>query len=345
MDITYKDPVMNEKTYQNIKDLVRQYASDKLTTDKLQELKQTINRKSDDELKPVLEEEWEEWQDCLPLPATEKKIIFAKIRQQTKLRYVLNWRKQGFQIAASVIIILLTIVSIFLYTSNQKMTQLGERNVVVKVGKGERVSVTLPDGTHVRLNSESVLSYQQDFGLNGRNVSLTGEGYFEVVKNKEKSFVVNTEFLDILVMGTKFNVYTYATADSVEMALVEGNVQVTAINPPHQSFNVKPNEKIVYNKKMGDMRIEASFNLVETAWISNELVFRSVSLKEVFNRVSRKYGVTFIVDDEIVLDDTYTGVFDEEEGDINEVMDILKENFKFKYRIKEDTIWIYYPVK
>lgn len=321
--------------------LLQKYASGKLTLKEFRELKKTVNRESDENLKPVITKEWEKWKDCKPLSASEKERLFVKIRQETKISFVLNWRKQGLQIAASVIIILLTSISILLYSNNREMSELGKRNVVVKVGKGERVSVTLPDGTSVRLNSESTLSYQQDFGLNDRYVFLTGEGFFDVVKNEGKKFIVNTHFLDIQVLGTAFNVYTYEKADSVEMTLVKGNVLVTALTPPYQTFHVNPNEKVVYNKKTGNMRIEASPSQIETAWISNELIFNSIALKDVLKRLERKYSVTFRVDNETPLNDLYTGVFDE--ADIYDVMNILKENFKFNYYIKKDTIWISYP--
>lgn len=329
---------MNIYTAQQIKDLFRKYVFGKLSTEELKELKEVVNEKNDQELMPFLREEWEELKDYSPLSAAEKEQMFSEIRQQTKPGFTLNWHRKGFQIAASVAIVLLTGLSIYLYTSNRQMIELGERNVVVKVGKGERVSVTLPDGTSVRLNSESTLSYQQDFGLKDRNVFLAGEGFFDVVKSEGRRFIVNTRFLDIQVLGTSFNVYTYESADSVEMSLVRGKVQVTTVNPPYQTFDVSPNEKVVYNKSTGKMRVETSSNLIETAWISNELVFRSTPLKEVFNRVGRKYGVTFKVEDETLLSDLYTGVFDE--SDITEVLPTLKANFGFDYRIQEDTVWI-----
>lgn len=330
---------MNIQTYQHIKELLRKYTSDRLTNKEFRELKEFVNQKNDNELKPLVEGEWNEPKEYPLLSNVEKDFLFEKIKQQTKPFFLKNWRKQGLQIAASVAILFLTSISVYLYTSKQKIVELGERNVVVKVGKGERVTITLPDGTSVRLNSESVLSYQQDFGLENRTVSLTGEGFFEVMKDEKRNFIVNTHFMNIQVLGTTFNVYTYENSDSVEMSLVKGSVCVTAVKPPYQTFHVDPNEKVIYNKKTGEMHVESTSNLIETAWISTELVFRSATLKEVFNRVGRKYGVTFEIEDETLLNDLYTGMFDEE--DIKDVMSILDVNFRFSHKIKEDTIWIY----
>ncbi|MEG1005123.1 MULTISPECIES: FecR domain-containing protein [Bacteroides] len=334
---------MTEHIFKDIKEILHRYASNKATVKELRELKEAVNRGDDESLKPILEEEWEQWQTCTPLSISEKDFLFQKIKKQTQPHPMLNRQRYGLRFAASIIIILLTSISVYLYTSNLKMTQLGEQSVIVKVGHGERVSMTLPDGTKVRLNSESELSYQQNFGLTDRQVTLTGEGFFDVSKSEKKKFIVHTRFLNIEVLGTAFNVYTYEKADSAEMALVRGSVLVTAVNAPHQKFYVNPNEKVVYDKKTGNIRIEASCNQVETAWMSNELVFRSALLKDVFNRVGRKYGIIFNIDDRIPMNDRYTGIFDE--GNISDVMNILKKNFKFDYRMKEDTIWVNYPPK
>ena len=230
-------------------------------------------------------------------------------------------------------------LSLYLYVDNRNITLLADRRMEVKVGKRERVSITLPDGTAVKLNSESILSYKQDFGKKDRRVYLCGEGYFEVQKDKKKKFVVNTEFMDVEVTGTSFNVYAYSNKDMVEMALVQGSVTVSSVHPPFEKINVIPNEKVIYDKKTGKMKKITSPNILETAWISKELVFRSEPLEEVLKRVGRKYGVSFDVIDSSFIKDTYTGVFDKEE--IEDVMHILKIHYGFDYRINDDGIQIF----
>lgn len=326
----------NKQPY--IEELLGKYMSGKLTTDELETLKQSINIHTDKELEIYVSKQWQQFNDMKPIDSALQQKMLARIKQRTQPHTLSIWRKKGLSIAASIMIIMMTSLSIYLYHSNHEMSQLADRNVVVKVGKGERVSITLPDGTSVRLNSESELSYQQDFGLKDRKVSLNGEGFFDVVRNETRTFIVNTQFMDIKVLGTAFNVYTYQNNDSVEMALVRGEVEVTTTQPPYQTINVKPDEKVVYNKKTGKMRLESTSNQIETAWISNELVFRSTTLNDVLNRIGRKYGFSIEVEDSLLLKDRYTGVFDE--TDIEGVMQILKAHFGFNYRIKENAIRI-----
>ena len=63
-------------------------------------------------------------------------------------------------------------------------------------------------------------------------MKLSGEGYFEVKKDAKKKFIVNTEYMDVTVLGTKFNLYAYEDKNIVEMALVEGRVNVSTTFPP-----------------------------------------------------------------------------------------------------------------
>lgn len=327
-------------TQGKIKSLLQKYTSNRINPDDFEMLRSSVNHLSDQDMESLLYEQWNETRFDYDVNYAKKidQICYG-IRQNTRSNTIWGWKDGLFRIAAVAAILLLTGFSLFLYVTNHKLSELGEKNVIVKVGKGERASISLPDGSHVRLNSESQLSYQQNFGLDNRTVSLSGEGYFEVKKNTGKTFFVNTRSLEIKVTGTSFNVYSYENNGYIEMALVEGCVNVTSKKPPFKSAIVHPNQKVVYNEKTGDLKVLSSSNLLETAWVSNELVFRSVPMKQVLERVSRRYGVKIEANDESFLKDTYTGVFDTEE--IEDVMNIFKEHFGFTYQLKEDEIIIY----
>ena len=220
-----------------------------------------------------------------------------------------------------------------LYNENQQMQQLTERNVVIKAGDSPS-SIILPDGTNVKLNSYSSISYRSDFGVKARTVSLSGEGYFEVKRDETRQFVVKTNHIDIKVLGTKFNVHAYEDEDFLEMALLEGSVQVNTIKSPYRSLVVKPKEKVVYNKAEDELILKVSDNDIETAWLSDILIFQHDTLRYVLDCLERKYRVTFHVEDDIFLSDIYTGAFDEK--DIIDILEILKIHYHFDY-VKEDS--------
>lgn len=331
---------MGTSVYRNLKDWLMKYQTEKISREEFHKLRQEIDNYSDEELFPVLFDSWNSWDNNENLSPEEAQNLLHSIRQEIHAKRVpsirkLNWR----HVAAVIMFLIMGGLSTYLYIDNREINFLVDRIMEVNVGKGERASITLPDGTTVKLNSESVLSYKQDFGKKDRCVSLSGEGYFDVQKDAQKKFMVNTEFLDIEVTGTAFNVYAYSNKDILEMALVRGSVTVSSRRSPLERINVVPNEKIIYDKKTGRMKKLKTSNLLETAWVSKELVFRSEPMDAVLKRIGRKYGVSFDVMDSSIIEDTYTGVFDKEE--IEEVMEILKIHYGFDYRIKGDEIQIF----
>ena len=327
---------------QNIKSDInkkfRKYISNQIEPEEFNILKKYINAHSDEELMPMFQTYWEELGDESIFLTPHEEQLLAKIGEHTQPRIAVNWVRKGLQIAAMVTIILLTGLSVVLYTSNKEMAMLAEQSVSVKTGEDERLSITLPDGTFVKLNSESELNYKQSFGLKNRVVSLTGEGYFDVKKDSNKEFIVKTKHLDILVTGTCFNVFAYENKDFVEMALVKGNVTISTHKPPCQTVEVHANQKVVYNKQTGNLEVQNTTNQLETAWTSKALVFRSEPLKMVLAKIERKYGVTFEVTEGVLLNDRYTGVFDKEK--IEEILLILQEHYRFTYQLKENKITI-----
>ena len=100
---------------------------------------------------------------------------------------------------------------------------------VLEVPRGGEYTVTLSDGTVVYLNSGSELRYPVAFGVERRDVFLSGEGYFEVAKDAKRPFFVNADKLKIRVYGTSFNVNTYNLAN-VETVLVEGKIGIQETN-------------------------------------------------------------------------------------------------------------------
>lgn len=333
---------MGTSINRKLKDWFTKYQTEQISREEFCELRQEVNNYTDEELFPVLLDSWNNSEYNKTLSPEDAQDLLLRIRKDIAASPAPAKRIRKFywrQIAATVAFFIMGSLSLYLYVDNRNITLLADRIMEVKVGKGERVSITLPDGTAVKLNSESILSYKQDFGKKDRRVSLSGEGYFEVQKDTQKKFVVNTEFMDVEVTGTSFNVYAYSNKDMMEMALVQGSVTVSSVHPPFEKINVIPNEKVIYDKKTGKMKKITSSNILETAWVSKELVFRSEPLEEVLKRVGRKYGVFFDVTDSSFIKDTYTGVFDKEE--IEEVMNILKIHYGFDYRIKGDGIQLF----
>ena len=91
---------------------------------------------------------------------------------------------------------------------------------------GSRAQFTLSDGTAVTLNAGSKLKYDNRFGIKDRIVQLEGEGYFKVAKDTKRPFIVKTSHLNVMALGTAFNVKAYSDDKTIETTLVEGSVKI-----------------------------------------------------------------------------------------------------------------------
>lgn len=330
---------MSAQINDKVSGLLHKFRSGDITPAEFQDLRTHMDTISDVELKHLLEAEWEEFEDHSPLSEEKMKTLYEGLHirsEEVKPRFTL--KRYWIQIAASLLLLIAGSLTVLTFMQRNEINALAEQNVVIRSGDYGKSLVTLPDGTIVHLNAKSSLTYSQDFGRNDRKVALSGEGFFEVKKDTEKKFTVGTGYMDIAVLGTKFNVYAYETKDIVEMSLVEGSVDVTTSRPPYQSIRVKPNEKVVYNKRTGNLLHERTSNKMETAWMNKELVFRSERLEDVFRCLSRKFAVTFSVDDETLLNDVYTGTFDDE--NVESIMRVLKYHYNFKYTNEDGVISI-----
>lgn len=181
----------------------------------------------------------------------------------------------------------------------------------IEAKKGARSYMLLPDGTQVWLNSDSKIEYKGNFNDSIREVTLTGEAYFDVVKDRKRPFIVHTSDIDIRVLGTAFNVKSYPREPSIEATLIHGLIEVTnKKEPTSPKVILHPHEKIVYMKDMSKpavaetqtMRVKpftvaalpkniADTSLVETSWVYNKLIFDGETFDDIALKMERWYNV------------------------------------------------------
>ena len=237
-------------------------------------------------------------------------------------------------------------------------------NSEVSTKYGSKTRIQLPDGSQVWLNAGSKLNYTNEFGKTIREVQLIGEGFFDVVKNVDKPFIIHTASIDIKVLGTQFNVKSYPGDKTSETSLVRGSVEVVVHKRPDQKYILKPNEKIVVlnddratspssqaevvKAKEVKEPIIAIKNLtykkgdsvsVETAWAYNKLSFEDESFVEVAKKMERWYDVEFEFRNSKLEDIRLQGSFIRET--LAQAMEALKYTNGFKYEIDGKRVTIY----
>ena len=230
---------------------------------------------------------------------------------------------------------------------------------------GSKSRVQLPDGTVVTLNAGSKLSYDKEYGKELREVSLTGEGFFEVTKMKEKPFIIHTSSINIKVLGTVFNVKAYPEDKKTETSLLSGSIEVTIKNRPNDKIILSPSEKLVVENavvntaqekwaeatpaekitssplmSINKLKYEAEDSAVaETQWINNRLVFNDESFEELAVRMERWYDVKISIDDERLKSKRLTGNFERE--NIDQALEALKYLIRFRFEKTGNNIIIH----
>lgn len=272
--------------------------------------------------------------------ATDTAHILTKIDTEKALKKVRNkmigkrttlW--EWAQRTAALLFIPLLAAFLVQYMGRQsEVAQLIE----VKTNPGMTTSVTLPDSTVVLLNSASSLSYPTCFKGDTREVILKGEAYFAVAKDKKKKFIISTSHhSQIEVLGTHFNVEAYENDAEVSTTLVEGKVcfLFKAKDDLVKKVMMNPGQKLVYNSTNSNVQLYATSGLSETAWKDGKIVFDNTPLDEGLKMLEKRYNVTFIIKNDRLKDNSFTGVFAGQR--LERILEYFKVSSEIRWRYLE----------
>jgi ferric-dicitrate binding protein FerR (iron transport regulator) len=231
-----------------------------------------------------------------------------------------------FRAAAVVSFFLLASYFLYGHFSEPKVTQpLVAKLKVVRTSKGQKLDIKLSDGSRIRLNANSRISYPEKFTDEMREVSLEGEAYFEVAHLASSPFIVHTAHANTKVLGTSFNVLSADEATSI--TLVEGKVNVYM--PNGKTAMLTPNLQAIIVR--GSHEIDTQEVDVEqyVGWKDNILHFNNVTVKEAFSIIENWYNVKIEVKDPGLLNCVITSKYQNEslENVLNSFRFMLKMDF------------------
>ena len=222
----------------------------------------------------------------------------------------------------------------------QKNLQNTFADIVVATPNGSSTSVNLPDGSIVKLNGGSRISYSQGYGVDSRIVNIEGEGYFEVKKDSTKPFIVNSANIIVKVLGTKFNFCDYPKETQALVALDEGKVNMTCIESK-QEITLLPNQHVVFDKKTGAMTLLDTKTLANKCqWTKGIIAFNGESLKDIAAVLERCYSIKFKISPSKQNSLHFYGVFYRNSQNVYDIMEALAATGKFTYKISGKTIII-----
>lgn len=204
-------------------------------------------------------------------------------------------------------IALLAICITGLYKINYPSAQMQ----IVYVPEGDRTHITLADGTTVWVGGDSRLTFPNRFTDGKREVSIEGEAYFEVTKDQQHPFIVNTPHqAAIRVLGTKFNIKARPNGDKIVAILTEGSICFESHHGKTlQETMLKPGNKLTYDVASGETQITAINSENELAWKDAKIVFDGYSLQEALDLLSDRYNVEFVLAPGLSTDDEFSGTF------------------------------------
>ncbi len=288
----------------------------------------------------------------LVIPKTKQRSLPAQLR------------KYWMPVAASFIaLVLLSAYFLTSWSSNTRVAANDSKLLEMNTMPGSRSKTVLPDGTQVWLNSDSRITYNAEFGKFKREITLTGEAFFDVTHNERIPMVVHARSVNILVKGTAFNVRSYLDARDVETSLIRGSVELSTDAEPEKKILLKPNEKISieaepmapagrqtpktvdpvvpFEKRYRIDRLKESHisnTIPEVSWIENKLVFDNEPFSAIIAKMEKWYNAEITLTNDSLASKKFSGEFEKE--NLTEALNALQFINHFEFEIKGKQVFI-----
>ncbi|MDR3694848.1 FecR domain-containing protein [Mucilaginibacter sp.] len=303
-----------------------------------------------------LEKKWKAFEDKINA-AEENELIEATFEKRSIRQRIIKLVKISAWIAAASLVL-----GLFWFTRDGR-TNNSQPNEIIAPKSGFS-KVQLPDGSRVWLNAGSKLAYNVDYGSQFRKVSLSGEAFFDVVKDPQHPFIVTTSTIRIKVLGTEFNVRSYNNDKTSEAALVRGRIELTVLKNPEKKIILKASEKLTiinYENAPDKVSAQASSGEVaaeiplialsrihqakqdtlpsEALWLDNILAFDAEDFESIAVKLQRRYDVNIVFKNDAVKRLRFTGRFQNES--IDKALKALQSTAYFHYKIDNNQIIIH----
>ncbi len=263
-------------------------------------------------------------------------LTFKQIEQKIKIDKAARTRKllfrRSMQVAATILLLITGYYSfLLLQTTPEKTTSVTNEIAIMeqKTKYGQQSNIKLSDGTQVKLNAGTKITFPEMFANNERELALQGQAYFDVARDTQRPFIINTGNLKITVLGTSFDVNSFESDNKVRVTVLSGNVRVS-IDNQDESVILGKNEQLVYNKKMNSYFKQPVDAQKSIAWIQGILRFEDAPLADVFRQLERWYNVEIHLEKNLKVDCTVSGQH-KNEG-LKSVLDALQFSHGVKYK-------------
>ncbi|MDQ6481698.1 FecR family protein [Dyadobacter sp. LHD-138] len=267
-----------------------------------------------------------------------------------------------FQIAASVLILVVSGLSVKNYRSGMKKESgglemsakytEGQVRMIEKVNDGDRhILVQLSDNSRVTLAPGSKIRYTKYFTGVRREVTLTGEAFFDIARDVERPFLVYSNELVTKVLGTSFRVKAYPSSKEVTVEVKTGRVSVFAKSDPHlqdklarrelEGIILSPNQKIIFERQAVRM-VKTLIEKPEMVLPKSQIpyfTFEDTPASEAFASIGKAYGIDIIYDESVLSGCPLTAELDNQP--LHEKLSIICKAVEAEYEILDGQVIIH----
>ena len=316
--------------------LLAAYFADQLTEEEKAELLSLLD--TDSELKSFFRELQEAYiAACIPSFEQTKAEDFRAVQDiiQPRRSFAFSWRAFAFAACAAAVVFLGAALYSGLRLHQDERFITRSDNTVIAATRGTGTETLLPDGTRVRLNAASSLSFNRGFGRRYRDVTIEGEGLFEVAKDGSRPFRVHAGSACVTVKGTTFNVRNYSDEPDITVSLLEGSVLLSA---PSGETTLRPGTSATVSRVNGRISLQTAESTVSD-WTKGKIVFSDKTIPEILAIIERNYGVRFEYDADLFKGERFTGNISTGLS-IDEILSYIDVDHKFVWQRHDDTIVI-----
>jgi transmembrane sensor len=359
---------MQRSENEHFENLIAGYLKGELNRDETNELISWINSSSRN--KQYYDQCCEVWIIARSLSGNRNYNVqkaFWKFKQNIKTGAVQNTGMDKIRFLKSfvryaAIIILAFTAGGYLFNINDTILKSDRKKTVTNeliIPLGSHASLTLPDGTEVTLNAGSIFKFDGMNKKNERIVQLEGEAYFKVAKDTKRPFIVNTTCLNVIALGTEFNVKAYPLDKTVETTLVSGSVKIEAVSLSDSVTILKPNQKYTFfrpdpvttaDTASGEAKTDIQAVPIQKAsnvqdlvkedvniesiisWKENIWIFEQQSLAQLAVELERKFDVKIVFDSENLKSLRFTGTISAEP--IEQVLEVISISAPINFNLK-----------
>ncbi len=318
-----------DELYNDIDMLIAKFLAGEASPDEAMMLHDWIEQSdSNRRLMQAAETAWALNNTSYQKPDVTKAFQALPLVKQTKQVFLTPWR-----IAASVLIVLCTGVSLYFFLRTERSTS-PEKLWITKESTQRPYSWQLPENTSVTLNGNSSLRYPQTFE-NIRSVTLSGEAYFHVTPDPRKTFIISADAIEVKVLGTGFNVTAYPTDSVVSVQVVHGSVMMKHVT---DSLVLKSGEKGLYHKITQKLWIERPENQNNIGYATHTFTYADKSLAQILDDLSNAYGVNFEVENPRVKECHLTGEY--HSMTLPVILEVISKSLDLTYSINGNRVYI-----